>query len=192
VDEIAMLSLVARELVPAMRAVLLLQETQRLASTDVLTGLLNRRSGGEALKTAMTVAVRYGIVLSVAMLDLDHFKHVNDTYGHAVGDVTLQQVAKVLRTTTRAADSLVRWGGEEFLVLMPSTGMTGGRIAGERIRRAIAAAPVCIEGGRSLEVTVSIGLATCEKEESADELVDRADKALYAAKRRGRNRVEVA
>ena len=191
-DEVAMLSLVSRELVPALRAVLLLQETQRLASIDVLTGLFNRRRGAEALKTSMTVAARYGMLLSVAMMDLDHFKHVNDTHGHAVGDLTLQHIGKVLKSTTRAADTLVRWGGEEFLVLMPSTGMSGGRIAGERIRRAIAASPVALEGGTSLEVTVSVGLATCEKEETPEELVDRADKALYAAKRRGRNRVEVA
>ena len=126
----------------------------------------------------------------MATLDIDHFKNINDTYGHASGDLALQQVSAILRRTVRKADAAVRWGGEEFLVVMPSTGAPGARVAGERFRQAVCARPLQLEGSEQLVVTVSVGLASFDQD-GAPSLLSRADKALYAAKRRGRNRVEV-
>jgi len=186
----AAFDLIRTELVPVVRAVWLSEETRRLASTDMLTELWNRRQGGEYLEQAVAASRRYGHALSVAMLDIDHFKHINDTYGHASGDLALKQIAAILRRTVRKADAAVRWGGEEFLVLMPSTGKPGARVAGERFRQAIGARPLQLEGSEQLVVTVSVGLASFDND-GAPSLLSRADKALYAAKRRGRNRVEV-
>ena len=186
----AVFDLARAELAPVARAVWLSEETRRLASTDMLTELWNRRQGGEYLEQAVAGARRYGHALSVAMLDIDHFKNINDTYGHASGDLALQQVSAILRRTVRKADAAVRWGGEEFLVVMPSTGAPGARVAGERFRQAVCARPLQLEGSEQLVVTVSVGLASFDQD-GAPSLLSRADKALYAAKRRGRNRVEV-
>ena len=186
----ALFELLRNELVPVARAVWLSEETRRLASTDTLTGLWNRRQGREYVEQAVAASRRYGHALSVAMLDIDHFKSINDTYGHASGDLALQQVSAILRCNVRKADALVRWGGEEFLVLMPSTAKPGARVAGERYRQAICARPLQLEGSEQLLVTVSVGLASFENDDVPG-LLGRADEALYAAKRRGRNRVEV-
>jgi two-component system cell cycle response regulator len=185
-----LLSLVQNELSHALRAVLLVEETKLLASTDMLTGLYNRRQGVQLFEQALSGAKRYGYALSVAMIDIDFFKKINDTYGHNSGDMALKYVTEIVRRTCRKADSVARWGGEEFLLVMPFTGRAGARVAGERVRLAVASKPVPIEHGREITVTVSIGAATHDSD-SQDALVGRADKALYVAKSRGRNRVEV-
>jgi two-component system cell cycle response regulator len=190
--------LVRTELAPALRSVLLAEDLRRLAATDALTGLLNRRQGGEALDQALAVSKRYGHPFSVVMLDIDHFKQINDTWGHHAGDLALQHVANILRRTSRKADAIVRWnadavvrwGGEEFLVLLPSTPAGGARIAAERLRLAVSLNAVSLAEGNAIPITVSIGLASYE-DGSAEALIQRADKALYQAKARGRNRVEV-
>jgi diguanylate cyclase (GGDEF)-like protein len=190
-DDHELLQFIADELALALRCVVLAEETRRIASTDPLTGLHNRRSGLDVLTQSAAASARYGQSLSVALLDLDHFKRVNDTYGHNVGDEALKHVARLLKRATRKADFPMRWGGEEFVLLMPSTGAAGARVCGERIRMAVAAAPLELGDGKTLPLTASIGVATFDGRESETQLIERADKALYAAKERGRNRVEV-
>lgn len=185
-----LLELVRIELPHALRAVLLVEETRRLASTDMLTGLWNRRQGTELLEQALSASQRYGQALSVAMIDIDFFKKINDKHGHHSGDLALRHVAEVVRRTCRKADTVARWGGEEFLIVMPSTGAAGARIAGERARVSVAANPARVENDVELQVTISVGIATEDRDDGTP-LLSRADRALYAAKSRGRNRVEV-
>ncbi|HET9769251.1 MAG TPA: GGDEF domain-containing protein, partial [Acidimicrobiia bacterium] len=125
------------------------------------------------------------------MLDIDHFKAVNDTAGHAAGDAVLREVAARVRSTVRREDIPGRWGGEEFLLLLPYLGAEGVRALGERLRRCIGDRPVELGGGEVIPVTVSLGGAVALEGEGPEGLVRRADAALYDAKRAGRNRVEV-
>jgi diguanylate cyclase (GGDEF)-like protein len=123
---------------------------------------------------------------------VDHFKKVNDTRGHAAGDAVLRGVAKVLTRIARKSDLVGRWGGEEFVIALTQTRESGARIAAERVRRAIAETPFTMPDGGTLQITASIGLACAQPHWTLDDLVSRADEAMYAAKSRGRNRVEVA
>ena len=160
---------------------------QELTVTDDLTGLHNRRAVDAALANRFAAAIRYQRSFSVAMIDIDHFKPINDTYGHQTGDAVLRGVASHLQTATRATDLAGRVGGEEFCVLLPETGLFEAIQFGEKIRALIASEP--IEG---LPVTVSVGIASMPHSlfESVEDLVFAADQALYRAKQRGRNRVE--
>lgn len=160
----------------------------RLAVTDPLTGLHNRRSLDEHLQREHDRARRYGGAYTVAILDIDHFKVVNDTHGHAVGDRILVLVSRELERLVRKTDVVGRWGGEEFLVLAPETPAEGALILGERLREAVAAAASRQAG--LPPVTASIGLSSSDAApaDGIDELIERADAALYEAKRRGRNR----
>jgi diguanylate cyclase (GGDEF)-like protein len=124
------------------------------------------------------------------MLDVDHFKKVNDTYGHDAGDAVLRGIAVVLKKIARKSDFVSRWGGEEFIVALAQTADGGGRIAAERVRRAIADTEYMLPNGDKLHATASVGLASATAQINLDELVARADRALYSAKARGRNRVE--
>lgn len=133
-------------------------------------------------------SARYGTHFSLIMLDIDYFKSVNDTYGHAVGDRVLTEIPDVLQGMTRRTDVLFRWGGEEFVLLLPETGRTGAVQLAELVRERIAT--VRFEGVGP--VTVSIGAAEYESGESMDQLLQRVDEALYEAKRGGRNRVAIA
>lgn len=160
---------------------------EQLASTDELTGAWNRRQFDEVVDRELDRSRRYGHPLSLMMLDLDLFKTINDKHGHAEGDRVLQHVAECIRGALRRSDSLTRWGGEEFVVLMPDTGISNAAVLAERVRAAIAA--YSIEGFGS--VTVSIGVAKAVASESRDQWVERADAALYRAKNAGRNRVEL-
>ncbi|HKE19008.1 MAG TPA: sensor domain-containing diguanylate cyclase [Kofleriaceae bacterium] len=165
---------------------------RRLAMTDPLTEAYNREFLHEHLPRAMEAAEGRGEPLSVALIDVDHFKEVNDQLGHDVGDRVLADVARRLRAGIRAADLLVRYGGEEFLAILPGTGAELAREIAERVRAKLEDDPIVV-GARSIEVRVSIGVA--ERRPGTDsslELIRRADQALYAAKRGGRNRVEVA
>ena len=130
--------------------------------------------------------------LLLALLDLDHFKAVNDTHGHAAGDVALQSFAQTVHGCVRASDLLARWGGEEFLLLMANTHPADGTRLLERVRATVAATPVALPGGTQLSLTVSVGLAELAPGESTAALLQRADAALYGAKRLGRNRVLLA
>lgn len=165
----------------------------RLSTTDPVTGLRNRRYVSEFLSLEVLRAVRYRTGLAVLLLDLDHFKRVNDTYGHRAGDAVLQVVGDTLRTTLRAIDLAGRWGGEEFLVVLPQTDLPGATALAERVRVAIEETAIEVGGPAPLAVTVSIGAATLDEQtRSAEQLVERADAALYDAKDAGRNRVSVA
>jgi diguanylate cyclase (GGDEF)-like protein len=157
---------------------------QQLATTDSLTGILNRRAIMDALTRESSRAGRYGLPLSVLMTDIDHFKDVNDTYGHAAGDDVLMGVARKLAATVRDSDFAGRFGGEEFLIVLPHQDAHGAVLAAERIRTGI---EKTVMGAETLKVTVSIGVGTLA-EGKTEEMLARADKALYEAKRSGRNR----
>ena len=160
-----------------------------LATRDSLTGLLNRRTFFELLEKEWLRSRRICCPLSCVMSDVDLFKRVNDTYGHAVGDAVLKSVSRLIEGCCRGSDSVCRYGGEEFCVLLPDTDDKGAASWAERCRLAIAETP-CVAGGRSTSVTVSLGVAQREETtESPEQLLDRADQALLAAKRQGRNRV---
>jgi two-component system, cell cycle response regulator len=157
------------------------------ALTDLLTGLPNRRSAMDQLEQAWSAASRANTPLSVMLIDIDHFKHINDTYGHATGDIVLREAADTLRASARMEDSVCRIGGEEFLVICPNTHLKDAMLSAERLRTALAAKQIAI--GKSVKsITASIGVAAREPETvDMDALVSAADQALYAAKDAGRN-----
>jgi diguanylate cyclase (GGDEF)-like protein len=157
-----------------------------LAVTDKLTGLYNRRKLDELLDEELVRARRYEVKVSIIMLDIDHFKRVNDTYGHGVGDDVLVGMATVLRENTREADALGRLGGEEFVVVCRHCDAEACLSAATKLREAIAAHHFPVVG----QVTSSLGLASCRADDTAATLLARADAALYRAKAAGRNRVE--
>jgi diguanylate cyclase (GGDEF)-like protein/PAS domain S-box-containing protein len=161
---------------------------ERLANTDELTGLPNRRHFLETVRKEMVRSRRFGKPLSVAMVDIDDFKKVNDAHGHGVGDLALQHVARTITRMQRAIDVVGRLGGEEFCILFPETGQDAGTVAAERVVRGLANSILDHEDLR-LRLTVSIGLAEHAHGEDVDALLKRADDALYEAKRSGKNRV---
>jgi two-component system, cell cycle response regulator len=167
------------------------QLSMEMAITDALTGLYNRRYMETHLTMLVDQAAARGKALSLLLLDVDHFKAINDTYGHDVGDDVLREFATRLRKTTRGIDLACRYGGEEFVIVMPETDIAVAAAVAERIRRRIANEPFSIrEGAAAIEVTLSIGLAALGPPgDSAATLLKRADQALYRAKRDGRNRV---
>jgi two-component system cell cycle response regulator len=167
-----------------------LEESLEAAMVDPLTGLHNRRYLESHLATLVADALRSGRHLSVMLADIDHFKRVNDTYGHDVGDIVLKEFSSRFRRNTRGIDLACRYGGEEFLVIMPDTSMARAYQVGERLRAAIASDPFQIGPDLGINLTASVGVATLECPEDTPETVfRRADNALFAAKRRGRNRV---
>ncbi|MBB5518878.1 PleD family two-component system response regulator [Amphiplicatus metriothermophilus] len=169
------------------------QASLEMAVTDQLTGLYNRRYLASHLSAMFDRAYWTGRPLSVMVLDIDHFKGINDTYGHDAGDRVLQHFAERIRQSVRSMDLACRYGGEEFLIAMPDTDKHAASLVAERIREDVAAQRVILNGGRDeIGVTVSIGIASTEdglKEDSAQKLIKRADEALYQAKTGGRNRV---
>jgi two-component system cell cycle response regulator len=167
-----------------------LQTTIDMAVTDALTGLHNRRYMESHLQTLLRGAAERDRPLSIQMLDIDHFKAINDTYGHDAGDDVLREFADRVRANVRGIDLVCRLGGEEFVVVMPDTDAALARVVAERVRQRIAAEPFVVSGGtQRIDVTVSIGIATRLAGDSPDDLVKRADLGLYAAKHGGRNRV---
>jgi diguanylate cyclase (GGDEF)-like protein len=163
----------------------------RLATTDGLTGLLNKTTITRALSEEILKQQRYHRRLSVLLLDLDDFKSLNDTLGHLTGDRVLQTVAEILTRNLRCQDKAGRFGGEEFLVVLPETGLRGAATSAERIRRDLERS-IAAKVGLERAVTASIGVASFPVDGAeADDLLDRADAALYRAKARGKNRVEL-
>ena len=161
------------------------KELERLATIDPLTGCLNRRAFFERYDTEWKSAVRYGHPLSVVMVDVDHFKSINDRHGHAKGDEVLRMVGNCLRETARDTDVVCRYGGEEFVILTPSTDVADAVAGAERIRVAIAARQC-----DGVAVTASLGVSALSLQpHSPQEMMDQADKCLYVAKRNGRNQV---
>ncbi len=167
-------------------------ELERLAYYDSLTGLLNRHAILEKLGEWLIHVQRYKERLTIAMLDIDHFKQVNDMRGHRAGDRVLSDVSSVLRRSIRQTDFAGRYGGEEFLVILPSTDATGAAVMGERIRASIEGTPMSDPASGTFRLTVSIGVAEHCSTDDEHLIVSRADAALYRAKAMGRNRVEIA
>jgi diguanylate cyclase (GGDEF)-like protein len=166
-----------------------------ISARDTLTGLYNRWYVMEKIDSEMNRALRHGAPMSVLMLDLDHFKNVNDSFGHSVGDQVLKNVGQVLRESCRVYDVPGRYGGEEFCIVLPETRVGNTGMVAERIRSRLASTKIPI-GNTSVTVTASIGVAGMDSVPdegvvSAALLLDRADRALYSAKHHGRNRVEL-
>jgi len=163
-------------------------ELHKIAQTDSLTGLMNRRAFEEILRRELMRCDRAGGSIGIMLIDLDYFKQVNDSLGHFAGDDVLKRIAVVLRDGTRPSDVLARYGGEEFVVLLRQVGIDEARIAAERIRLLIANLS---ELPGSVTLTASIGVAVSQLKETATEFLFRADEALYCSKREGRNQVSV-
>ena len=167
-----------------------LEQIRQLATHDDLTGLLNRRAMLDRMQLEQRRSLRSGSPLLIAQLDIDHFKAVNDTHGHAAGDLVLQSFADTVRRNVRDTDVLARWGGEEFVLLLCDTPAADAVTLMERLRQAVQAMQVPVpQGGQPITVTVSIGLARHAPADPLAGTLERADQALYAAKAGGRNRV---
>lgn len=179
---------VADHLALAINNILLYERNEQLVVTDELTRLFNRRYLYQELSKEILRTKRYDEKLSVLMIDLDHFKKVNDTYGHGVGDIVLKTAAEQLSYTLRQTDSACRFGGEEFVVILPGTNGQDTIKFAERLRLGLAAQTIEYETGKTLNVTASIGVTEYKKGDNMDTLLARADSALYEAKEQGRNR----
>lgn len=191
VAETQMMEHLLCSLVYPLRNALLYRDALQSANTDPLTGLNNRAALETALRREIDLAQRHGAPLSLIVADIDHFKTINDTYGHVVGDNALQALAKCAARTTRGSDILFRYGGEEFVVLLSNTGPNGALLLAERLRRAVHEMPlVC--GDACFSMSISAGLSTLEPGDGVDNLFQRADNGLYMAKQEGRNRVRIA
>ena len=158
--------------------------------TDPLTGLLNRRYFDEQTRKEVARSRRHGLRFSVLMIDIDHFKRVNDSYGHPVGDLAIKALAEVCSNALRPQDILARYGGEEFVLTLPHTSSDGAGVVAERIRQTVEQVVLDTEAG-PVRFTVSIGISTYSRDLPLEQIVGRADEALYRAKQRGRNCVVV-
>jgi diguanylate cyclase (GGDEF)-like protein len=168
------------------------QRYQELATTDPLTGLRNRRYFQDRLREECARSDRMYQPVSLIMMDLDHFKNVNDRHGHPVGDQVLAHAARLLSGSVRSCDVACRVGGEEFAVLCPGAREDEARRVAERVRRALERTPLAVGGELEVTITGSFGLAVREPDSGTEDLVRQADHALYQAKAGGRNRVEAA
>ena len=165
-------------------------QMEALAMHDGLTGLLNRRAIEEFAEAEFNMANRKKQAMSVILLDIDHFKNVNDRFGHKFGDVVLRQVAQTLKEDLRNYDRVGRWGGEEFLLILPDTELKDAVTVAERLRSKIAVVQITLENGETFSIHISLGTAcTSGQFQSLAKLIDAADQALYQAKQSGRNRV---
>ncbi len=167
---------------------------EQIAITDALTGAYNRRYFEQVLLQEQRLSDRYGSEFSIVMFDIDHFKQINDSYGHDAGDAVLNQLAERTRQTLRNCDYLFRYGGEEFVLLLPRTGLSGGQLLAERLREVIAGHAFEHLQQSLPDITISLGVATWkeQRDEKGDQLLRHADQALYHSKESGRNRVTCA
>jgi diguanylate cyclase (GGDEF)-like protein len=164
---------------------------ERLATTDALTGVYNRHHINNILLQQLELLSRYGCPLSIAILDLDHFKAINDQFGHNVGDEVLKTFCKIARESLRKSDWFGRWGGEEFICIMPHTTVENAHIPMNRIRQAFKSAQIAsLPSG--YQHTVSIGIAEAKLSDTVDSVIARADERLYQAKRNGRDTIVVS
>jgi diguanylate cyclase (GGDEF)-like protein len=193
VAEAGLLALVALMLLtlvlarPLLRAFRWTEEQASEARIDSLTGLANRRAVEEILAAEISRAQRFAHELAVVLLDLDRFKEINDSFGHPAGDVMLRAVSRLLRSLARQGDTVARWGGEEFVVVLPETDPVGAQRFAERLRRTIEAHSV-----GDMQTSTSCGVASMLPEDTVEDLLGAADQALYLAKTNGRNRTETA
>ena len=165
------------------------RELEEVSRTDYLTGALNRRAMMERLNEEVSRYNRNGDVFSVLLIDIDNFKQVNDEYGHTIGDCVLKKLSAIMKEQLREHDSVSRWGGEEFLVLLPSTVLEQGHYVAEMLRQHVKEYRFDCANGSDLQITLSIGVSSSEYTSDALDYVDQADARLYQAKRTGRNRV---
>lgn len=168
------------------------EKLERLANLDSLTGLYNRRVILHRLNERIKYVRRYGEELSLIMLDIDHFKKVNDQYGHLIGDGVLEEIAVLVQRNIRGTDVVGRYGGEEFIIILLKTGLSSAVDVAERVRKAIEAVEMKDSEGNVFSVTVSGGVSSYKRAEDERSLISRADDALYRAKENGRNRVEAS
>ena len=186
-EAVRMIEVIAIQAAQAVLRAQLFEQMERMATTDGLTGLVNHRTFQSRAEEALAQAKRYGRKCSVILTDIDHFKSVNDTYGHPTGDMVLRGVAAILKDKARDTDIVARYGGEEFAIVMPETDTKGAQVIAERIREAVKAEIFQTEMG-PLRITMSLGIATCPDHGAEKQtLVDLADQCLYHAKRHGRN-----
>ncbi len=164
-----------------------LQEVEKLSTTDPLTHIFNRLKFDILLKQQIEISQRYVSSLSILFIDIDHFKFVNDTFGHNIGDEVLIEVVNIIKTLIRNSDIFARWGGEEFTILTPETDLAGARILANKIRKAVDEHNF----EKVQKVTISIGVTELKITDNAKKLLKRVDNALYNAKNGGRNRIEV-
>lgn len=174
------------------RDIIRIASLERDVMHDPLTGVYNRRYLGRRLDEELSRAHRSGKALSALMVDLDHFKHVNDTYGHDVGDQVLRHVSALMMSIVRTDEVVTRYGGEEFVILAPDSPSGDASNLGERLLQHIRRQNIPLPNGETLSVTASIGIATSETGECQTTLLRRADEALYHAKRSGRDRLSIA
>ncbi|RMG57686.1 MAG: GGDEF domain-containing protein [Gammaproteobacteria bacterium] len=187
-DELANLELLLGQLVYPLRNAIRYLQAIESSYNDPLTGLRNRTAMEMEMPRMLELARRHNLPVCLLMLDLDHFKHINDTHGHLCGDEILKKVGQIVQHTIRASDLAFRFGGEEIAVLLPNCNPEGARQLAERLRGRVQDEAYC--EARDLEVTVSIGIAALQTGDSRETLFQRADEALYRAKHNGRNRVE--
>ncbi|MGE8359057.1 GGDEF domain-containing protein [Pseudomonas sp.] len=190
-DELAQLESLLASLLFPLRNALLYRSALQSALRDPLTDTGNRIAMGQVLQREVDLARRNLQPLSLLMLDLDHFKQINDQHGHGTGDEVLRAVAATLKSQLRNVDMVFRYGGEEFLVLLSGTCREAAAMVGERLRYAVLELQ-CMDQGRAIELSISLGCSTLLPGESAESLLRRADNALYVAKREGRNRLTMA
>ncbi len=186
--EIEVLEQLLCSLLYPLRNGLLYEDALQLAQKDPLTGICNRAALDEMLQRELSHALRKDAALSLLVLDIDHFKKINDQYGHIIGDCALKSIANRVSACKRDGDLLFRYGGEEFVVLMRDTDLAGAQLLAERIRQYIADSN-CNCSGAELNVTVSIGVSELQQDDNPLSLFSRADQALYRAKKNGRNQV---
>lgn len=165
-------------------------ETRQLLNEDALTGTLNRRGLDQTLTREISRAQRSGSTLTLSMLDLDHFKKVNDKFGHEAGDLMLVHFAGLIKSIMRKSDALVRYGGEEFTLILPDTDARGAHIVLVRLQQLMSKSPLNYEG-RQINTTFSAGIAVLRADENGHALLRRADEALYSAKNSGRNLIKL-
>ena len=187
-----LIAVIAREMGGPIRMATLVEESQRLATVDPLTTLLNRRAFLAALETELERSSRVGYPLSILVIDVDHFKQINDRFGHASGDAVLAAVGRLLGQQLRKVDLIARWGGEEFVAALSGTGDGNAAAVAERLRARLQELQVRAIDGSLIPVTASFGVASYSAREGIEAVVDRADRAMYAAKNAGRNQVKVA
>lgn len=166
------------------------KELAHVAMYDTLTDILSRRALLEQAEVERQRTKRYGRDLSLLMIDIDHFKKVNDTYGHLIGDIVLREVAQTLKKQTRRSDFVGRYGGEEFLIILPETSIEKALILAEKLRKQVSELTTPVDGQVLKDVTISIGATEYEDDPTIDEFINRSDKWLYAAKQSGRNQVQ--
>ncbi len=187
-DETVILEKLLCCLLYPLRNALLYRDALALAQKDALTGIRNRAALDEALRAEINMAVRHGSPLSIVVFDIDHFKAINDRYGHTQGDAAIKSVVECAQHCARSTDMLFRYGGEEFVMILRNTTLSGARLLADRIRRRVENMK-CQASHKPVSMTVSAGVAAMENGETALQFFERADAALYTAKHGGRNQV---